>query len=540
MANPSYYFTLFKKFESLGHVMEGSFHGAAPGPQGVNYTSASNLLTMIRTGGTLPLIGATTAASPLWRVLDAKANGTGSFTFDGQTWLPMPLGTGADAAWADFGGLPLINAFAAWIAAGRPNDIPAFITPHGAGTVPGAADAGGAKPFVCSSATDDGTRPGSPPIPSNFWASSLIYLVNPASGLQATPATLQNGAEYYLAAVVGNRGDAAGGKYAGPTGPAAAVSPQVQASGWAMAWGTGGSTPAVQLPSLSNNDITSTSGVFDLYFLKSMRYAIVGFRFLVKDVFDGLILAINDAVADGVFTLPTGVSATDYITTNPSHVCVKVGIRRDDAGWPANDASPLLEPRIAQRNLMVFDVDNLPPSPMPNIIWKYFTVGGPLSKLLRSFWTRDAAIGQNTLLLRAEAMKKFGRVHLAVPRATFKKWIGGPQGLKGFEILDRDCNKGLGVPFVDHVVLTPKDEKAAFRLPFMDEHALAMAIGVEVDPKRFQPGDVRRIELEHRAVLPVFGSGKEKRCYRPAEQAVGGFTIEVRRAAKGYAAFKRR
>jgi hypothetical protein len=59
-----------------------------------------------------------------------------------------------------------------------------------------------------------------------------------------------------------------------------------------------------------------------------------------------------------------------------------------------------------------------------------------------------------------------------------------------------------------------------------------MAIGVEINPKAFEPGQARRVELEHRAVLPVFGQGKERRCYRPLEQAVGGFTMEFRQGKK--------
>src|SRR5688572_18240227 len=136
MANPSYFFTLFKKFQSLGHVMEGTFHGVAPGPQGVNYTNATNLLTLVRTGGTVPIIGATTATSPLWGVLNAKVIGTPSFSYDGQTWFAMPFGSAADAAWTDFGGAPLVNAFADWINTGRPNDVPSFIALPGGGTVP--------------------------------------------------------------------------------------------------------------------------------------------------------------------------------------------------------------------------------------------------------------------------------------------------------------------------------------------------------------------------------------------------------------------
>lgn len=523
MANASYYYTLFKKFQCLGHVREATGHGTVAGIQNVKFLDPVALPGIIRTGGTLPLIGATTAASPLWGVLNAKANSLPAFPYDGLNWLPMPLGIAANAAWGDIGGVPLVAAFENWINAGRPMDYPAFIALPGAGTVPGAADAGGSKPFVCSSATDDGTRPGT--VPPNFWATSLIYLVDPATGAHATPSTLSTAAEYYLAAVVGNRGDDWGGKYSGPSGPGALTTSELQANGWAMAWGTGGSTPAVQLPSLSNNDITSPAGNYDIFFLNSMKYDTVGFRFPVQSVFQGLILAIDAAVANGTFNLPSGVSATDYITTSPSHVCVKVGIRRDGETFPANDASPLVEPRIAQRNLVRFDVDNLPVTGTTPLVWKYFAVGAPLARMLRGFWSRDKAIGRSTLQFRSDLSPKAGRIHLAIPRSTFYRYIG-KEGVKGFEIIDKDRDKTLGVPFVDHVVLTQKSEKAAFQLPFMDDLSLGMAMGVEIEPKAFQPGDVRRIDVEHRTVVPVFGEGKGRRCYTPKEQAVGGFTTE--------------
>lgn len=520
MANTSYFFGLFKKFQSLGHVMEGFAHGTSAGIQNVQFLDAAALPGRIRTGATLPLVGATTSASPLWGVLNAKATGVSSFSYDGLTWFAMPFGTGADAAWGDFGGMPLVNAFANWIAAGRPMDIPAFIAPPGGGVVPGSADAGGSKPFVCSSATDDGTRPGT--VPSNFWATSLIYLVDPTNGAHATPPTLQNGGEFYLAAVVGNRGDAAGGKYSGPTGPAALTTSELVAKGYAMAWGTGGSTPSVTLPSLTNNDHASTAGNNDIYFLKSMRYDTIGFRFPVQPVFQALILAIDAAVADGTFVLPSGVSASDYITTTPSHVCVKVAIRKEGETLPAADASPLTEPRIAQRNLARFDVDNLPVTGDPGgLIWQFFSVGAPLAKVLRPLWSRDKALGQNTLVLRSDLTRNAGRVHLAVPRKVFERYIR-KDGVKGFEIIDKDRDRALGVPFVDHVVLSQKDAKAAFRLPFMDDRSLGMAIGYEVKPKSFEPGQVRRVELEQRTVVPVFS----KRCYVPKELPVGGFTVE--------------
>src|SRR6185369_15431908 len=141
--------------------------------------------------------------------------------------------------------------------------------------------------FVCSSASDNGTRPGS--VPSDFWASSLIYLVDRANGALANPPTLHGTQEYYVAAVIGNRGDAVGGKYG--AGPGSTTSPGLQATAWAMTFGTGGASPAVQLPSLSNLDVTSKSGLNEIYFLPSTKYDIVGFRFVVQTVFDGLVNA---------------------------------------------------------------------------------------------------------------------------------------------------------------------------------------------------------------------------------------------------------
>ena len=209
MSNPSYYFTLFKKFQCLGHVPEGTAHGGSPGPAGVSFTNPVALYSATRGG--VALIGSATADTPLWGVLNAKVNGVVSFTFGGLLWKAMPQGAGSAAAWGDpgVGGPALVSAFDAWLAAGKPQDFPAFVTLPNAGTVPGGLDAG-ASIFVCSSASDDGTRPGS--IPSDFWASSLIYLVDRTNGAPANPPTLHAAQEYYVAAVIGNRGNAAGGK----------------------------------------------------------------------------------------------------------------------------------------------------------------------------------------------------------------------------------------------------------------------------------------------------------------------------------------
>lgn len=100
-------------------------------------------------------------------------------------WNPMPFDGLGDVGWADIGGTPLVSAFTDWLNAGKPNDYLRFIQLPGApmpgGETPGGSVAvttgSGPIVFVCGSATDDGTRPGS--VPSDFWAHSLIHLVNP-------------------------------------------------------------------------------------------------------------------------------------------------------------------------------------------------------------------------------------------------------------------------------------------------------------------------------------------------------------------------
>jgi hypothetical protein len=522
MSNPSYYFTLFKKFQCLGHIPEGFAHGGNVPPQGISFKDPVALYNAARAG--IPLIGTNTGDTPLWGVLNAKAHGAGSISYMGLNWLAMPQGAGAAAAWSDsaVGGQPLVDAFAAWLAAGKPQDFPAFIVLPNAGTVPGAIDTGPSV-FVCSSANDDGTRPGT--VPNDFWNSSLIYLVDRSNGSVANPSTLHGAMEFYVAGVIGNRGDAAGGKYS--TGPATATTPGVQATAWALTFGTGGASPAVELPSLSNLDVTSQSGLNDVYFLPSAKYDIVGFRFAVQTVFDGLVNAINQAVSDGVFTLPTGVGAVQWLETLPSHVCVKVAVRRDDESWPPYDASPQMERRIAQKNLVVFDTDLASPSPSPNIKWKYFTMGGPLAALMRIVRANDREAGMNTLLLSSDFAQHASRILIAVPRTIFARWVG-KGGVKGFEILERDTHERFRVPFADHVILAQAGEEAGIRLPCLDDNILPMAVGVEIDEGKLKPDTIQRVSVTHRALVPRFGTGSQSRCYELVEAIVGGFTLEFR------------
>jgi hypothetical protein len=93
------------------------------------------------------------------------------------------------------------------------NDIPAAVLATKPAPI-GATDPGVIAPFVCSMPGDQGIRPGG--IPSNFWATSLVFLVDPATGNTVLPGTLTAASEYYLAAVIGNRGAQNSGIYSNP------------------------------------------------------------------------------------------------------------------------------------------------------------------------------------------------------------------------------------------------------------------------------------------------------------------------------------
>jgi hypothetical protein len=293
-----------------------------------------------------------------------------------------------------------------------------------------------------------------------------------------------------------------------------------------MTFGTGGASPAVQLPALSNLDPASNAGTNEVYAIHSAEYDIVGFRLAVGEVYNGLVAAINSAVTDGVFTLPAGVSAEDWLKTPPSHVCLKVAVRRDDESWPPFDASPQVERRIAQKNLMIFDVD-LPAPVMPSLFWKYFTMGGPLAELMRFLQPADREMGINTLVLKTDFPARAARIHLAVPRETYARWIRKGE-VRGFKLIEQDCRDTLKVPFHDHVVLSHEGgEAAALRVPYLGDHALPMAIGLEITDPELKPGE-HQVTVEHHAMVPRFGTGKASRCYTLEEHVVGGFTLLVR------------
>jgi hypothetical protein len=139
----------------------------------------------------------------------------------------------------------------------------------------------------------------------------------------------------------------------------------------------------------------------------------------------------------------------------------------------------------------------------------------------------DRELGINTLVVKSDFARQGARVHLALPRATFAQWVG-KDGVRRFEVVERDSRERLRVPFEDHVVLTASGKEDGIRIPCLGDSALPMAIGVEIDQARLKLDTVQRVTVEHRAVVPRFGAGKRNRCYELEEAVVGGFTLEFR------------
>ena len=476
MPGPSYYFTLFKKLQVLGHVPDATSHGTAAGLGGFTLATANDVFAGSNRGA---LLGATAAASPLWAVLNSRAMGNAGFTpvaVGGVNWPTMPVGS--PPGWSDFQTAApppkLVATFADWINGGKINDIPTAVL---AG-IPPAIAAGerdpGVVPFVCSMPSDNGVRPGA--VPGDFWATSLIFLVDPMTGGTVNPGALAATNEYFLVGVVGNRGNTGGGRFAATPGEA------IEAAGWVMVWNSG-TSPAVQLPALSNLDATSILGTYEQLFLDAGAYDVVGFRLDVQTVFDGLVAAI---AASGVDL--GGLTPEQWVHADGAHLCAKVLIRNHSESWPTLGSTPVMDRRIAQKNLAPFAVDLAVVDPDPAIHWRNFMVGDVI-EFLHSMIPFDRELGTHRLHLRADVAKGI-RVLLAVPPRSFARWFDVAR-LKGAERLAPGEAQKCNPPFKEAIVLALTGADAEIKLPALGREFLAMALGIQYRPTRTQAGPAR-------------------------------------------------
>lgn len=518
MAEPiSYYFTLFKKFQVINHVPEGTVHGAGVG--GFNLTDPNSVFGNSNIGA---LLGGTTvpADSPLWSILNSRAMGNGAFSpvnVSGKSWPTMPADP-LPQAWNDLqvaAAPKLVDVFGAWISAGKVNDIPAGVIGSKPGPV-GATDPGVITPFVCSMPGDQGNRPGG--VPGNFWATSLIFLVDPASGTTVNPGSLTAGSEYYLTAVIGNRGAQNSGIYNNPAATG------IEASASVMVWNTFDS-PGVQLPSLSNLDVNDKNGIYPQYFLNSGQYDVIGFRLNVQTVYDGIIAALNQAVANGLNL--AGLSPDQWVKAQPAHLCSKVAVRLNGGSFPNLGDLPTSTAQVAQKNLAPFDINIAASTPDPNINWKNFIAGQPL-------FLRLEGGGRNRLVLEARLPENAFKLYLGIPKQTFEQYFaeGRKGGIKGFRRVSPEelCESKLGdqaKPFPEAVVLQWQGGANQLEFPALPEgQYLGMSLGIEYSTKKIKPGTIGEVNLVQHTFMPKLKPGT--RCFDIEEVVVGGFTILVR------------
>lgn len=511
MANPSYYFTLFKKFQVMNHVPDKGAHGAIPPATVAGGFDLKDPNSVFGSSNRGSLLGASNnpADSPLWAVLNAKANGLSGPIFGGTTWPPMPAFD--TPAWLEF----QINAlfpkllvvFGNWITAGKIDDIPEDVIL----TVPGPIKqtVAGIDLFVCSVAGDTGERPGT--VPSNYWATSLIFLVDPATGNTATPSQLSSSSEYYLTAVIGNRGNANAGRFADPSGA------RVDAACWVMVWNSGMS-PAVQLPALSNLDVTSTDGIYESFFLDGGRYDIVGFRLNVQDVFNGLVKAISESGTD-----LGGLTPAEWVHAQGAHLCVKVLVRAGNDPWPTLGDTPFTDKRIGQRNLAPFTVDLSVTDPDPDIHWTNFMVGDVIQ-----FLTQAAGFGErygwHKLIFRPKFRAGGIQLYLAVPLRSLKRWTAELKFI-GFKQVKTSDLKGIKLPFPECQVYELTDEQGVLEVPPLHGEFLALSLGIGYSVKQLKAGELGVAEVEQKTMALDFDK-KRKSC-EIVELSVGGFTLEV-------------
>jgi hypothetical protein len=527
--NISYYFTLFKKFQVLNHVPEQSVHGDVGAPTGG--FNLNNPSCAFGASNSFTLLGATPNTSPLWQILNAAANGQPTVTIGAYSGPSMPPGASSSypASWAAFQvnaapAPPIVTVFGNWITAGKINDIPSGVVNPTTGaianvpvTIPGTLD-NGVSLFACSMANDNGARPGA--VPSNYWATSLIYLVDPNTGATVTPAQLNHSDEWYLVGVVGNRGNTDAGTYLSN-----APDPGVETSAVVMVWNTTFS-PGVELPALSNLDVNDTNPVYQSYIMRGGKYDVVGFRLNVQNVFNGIIAALTQAVANNQINLG-GLTPTQWVLQSPAHLCAKLLIRPQGGAFPNVGDTPITNAALAQKNLAPFEATITDTDANPtNIIWKTFVSGTP-------YFLHLPGGGLSRMRFALRMPDGVAKLLLAIPTVTYERYFRkGPGRLMGFReisaaALAASVHGAKAKPFPEAVVFEYVGGEHVIEFPALPEkHFLAMAVGLEYEQHRLKPGPVGEIDLVHMTEMPTVRPGT--RTYDIEERVVGGFTLQVR------------
>jgi len=539
VANPSFYFAIFKRLQGCdGGMADGSSHfdvGNLPELSGgFSLTDPHHLHGMFGTvthvvGGSLPpildgkaVLTATAADSPLYVVLHACMLGQKPFVSNPASFSDWPVmpnygSVASNTVWneSNSGGNDLVGALKTWIDGGKPDDTPkpnallrTTLTQLQASMArfPGIADFD--KPpfvqipvlFVCSKSGDDGRRtgdlgvPAANSAPANYWATSPIYLLDPATGLQHQ-GDLKATETYNVAAVIGNCGNWPAGRLAqGGTNITVRCDAEVFNSGFG---------PSFPLPSLSNLDPTGTAPVFEQWGLPPKSYDLVGFRFEVDSVFAGLAKALAKAVTDNSFNL--GGFATPEAWLKGGHPCVKVYITGGETKsnltihpkWndvPVPDTPIATNRHIAQHNLAPFAADvHADKKPKPK--WKNFIapqVGRGVT---------------NRLVLEHALRVTDAQFYLAMPKATFEHYVRKGGAIRNLAEVHDVTDK----PFPDAVILRETARGGEIVLAAHDKELyLGLSLGIAVAAERPAPlGEASIIHHAHDGTI------------------AGGFTLNV-------------
>jgi hypothetical protein len=449
--------------------------------------------------------------TPLYRLLAAFPGADLSATVNvgGVNWPVMPQNYPVPAAaWAGVaaGSPKLVDKLKEWVQAGKNDDAPkdgvikfenlSQLAPNPFPVNPPPAESTPIL-FVSSMWKDDGRRAGdgaSPVVmanhvPDKFWATSEIYLTDTNGNRIYPPSlspSLSNGqGEGYIAAVIGNAGNYGSGRMWGQTC-------------WALCFAQVFSTneaPAVPLPSLGNLDPDVSDQLYEELYIPKLSYDVIGFRFNVQSVFNGLAKQIDQTAN---FDLGGWPNAQKWLEHN--HACVKVQLI---AGEPpgANSfpppgpltlgTSPQKNRHIGQKNLVPFDM-SLVAAKKP--AWKNFIVS-------------QTGAGVNALDVQLELPPGLeAQVFIAAPSRVYRAYIeatgheGGHDGGKpgaaprGFEVV-HDLESR---PFPDCVILRQTTPGAVLQIAeHVREHFLGLSLGIAGDPRAWRNGRPGAISVVH-------------------------------------------
>jgi hypothetical protein len=185
--------------------------------------------------------------------------------------------------------------------------------------------------------------------------------------------------------------------------------------------------------------------------------------------------------------------------------------------------TPIMDRRVAQKNLAPFAVDVAVTDPDPDITWRNFMAGDPIQFLLGHGDFGDQA-GRNRLILEARLPDGAFRLFLAIPGRSYKRWIA-EDGIKGFKPVGAAEAEKLKPPFKECVVLALEGKEGVLEVPPLGREYLAMSLGVQYRVKMLKPGQEGEIVMRQETYVPHID--RKRKTYEIKREVVGGFTFTL-------------